>query len=288
MFKLQLDATGTIWFFEFASNLEAKAEENLKNNLSNLILDFQSKYSRFDPNSNISLLNRGEVLINPDEDFVKVINFGLEMEKQTNGYFTIFIGQKLEYEGYNSEYDFKSGQKFEQELIRGFEKFDTNFIKLKKSSKIDIGAYGKGLLVDRCFDYIVSKYPNLAFFINAGGDIRVNNYPQKFYLESPFEQNEYLGEIEIKNGAIASSSNLRRSWINGNNQKFAHVDSKNDVVAVFTQAKTCLLADTLSTVIFVSEEKMAEKLAKDNNVRWLKVYSSKKYNQHQDYDGHLW
>jgi thiamine biosynthesis lipoprotein len=285
--KFELKATGTTWFFEFDVDLSTLMEQRLFNDITNLLFQFQSKYSRFDYNSDVSLLNRGELLFNPTIDLIKLIDFGLKLEKETEGDFTIFIGQKMNYQGYTPNYNFEDGVKFEGQLIKGFDHYSPKSIQLKPEAKIDLGSYAKGYLVDLCYDLIVKSLGGIPFFINAGGDIRVNNYPQKFYLENPFVLNEYIGSIQINSGAIAASNNLKRTWTNSKNERFSHLESKNHVVGVFTYAQDCLTADAFSTLLFVSKPELSENIANVNSVSWLKVFDSHNYSKHPDYSGIL-
>jgi thiamine biosynthesis lipoprotein len=91
------------------------------------------------------------------------------------------------------------------------------------------------------------------YCVDAGGDIRQRNALESINigLENPSNIENILGSIKIQNQSLCGSAGNRRRWAN-----FHHVidpeslKSPEHIVAVWTLAKTTLLADILTTAIY--------------------------------------
>ncbi len=164
-----------------------------------------------------------------------------------------------------------------------------DFIKLNPNKKIDLGGLGKGYLVDKIVLFLQSK--NLKnFSINAGGDIFNTNLRQ-FYLQSPKFENIFVGEIQIQNSAITASNSLYRNWLK-NGKKQSHLIQKshfdNQIAGVYVQAKNCLLADCLSTALFVSPPEIQLNLYQKLDFEFMLIFKDETFFKSNNYMGKVY
>lgn len=223
--------------------------------------NFEAKYSRFVEGNFLANLNKqvGE-WVQVDEELFDLLKFSEDLKKKTNGAFDLRVKEILEDWGYDAQYSFKekSGKIAAQKEHDGTGKieFSENNGKrlVKFGSPIELGGIGKGYAVDK----MAEKLQNFsAIFVNAGGDIFVKGLNEKgekwrVYFEDPSDPEQVIGFVDAGNLALAASSPSKRKW----GDKHHLVDPRekkpaNKMLAVYTQAENCLLADSYATALFV-------------------------------------
>ncbi|MEL6803658.1 MAG: FAD:protein FMN transferase, partial [Bacteroidota bacterium] len=85
-----IKALGTVWYIE-CFDVEVDADE-LQAETEHVLLAFESKYSRFIPDSLVSTLNREKVLRYPPEQLRMFLQHSLDFYIATNGVFNVAIG----------------------------------------------------------------------------------------------------------------------------------------------------------------------------------------------------
>ncbi len=235
------------------------------------------KYTRFDPHSELSLLNNSAG--NPHKvtkEFYKLIEYMLQLSDLTNSSYDPTIIDLLETYGYKSNYDFKSLEDPEllnkiTALVKARAKpseivlnLKDHTIQLGKRQRLDLGSIGKGYAVDLAFQEL-KEFP--AVMINAGGDIRVKGPKPDgeawkiglYYGQLPnqaLHQESSLGTIDLVEGSVSGSGGWARKV------KFFHhlLDPQtgipiNEVSQTFVLASTAIESDAWSTVLFTMGEK---------------------------------
>ena len=128
---------------------------------------------------------------------------------------------------------------------------------LKDGVKIDLGGIAKGYVVDAGIISLVKSGVKNAI-INAGGDMYcLGKTAWKIGIRDPGNTENITSAILVSNRGVATSGSYERYFeINGNN--YSHIiDPKsgypvnNDIESVTTIAESCMLADVLSTAVFV-------------------------------------
>ncbi|MEI7603645.1 MAG: FAD:protein FMN transferase [bacterium] len=283
---VEFNGIGTTWFVEFFENVDEAIIENVKL----MVQDFENKYSRFISTSEVSILNDQKFLNNPSEDFIKMIAIGEKARALTSGVFDLSIGGILEDMGYDSEKTFipKKTKRYKTGSIH----YDESKITIDSNVKIDLGGVGKGFLVDKVKDYLLNKNINY-FQVNAGGDIYAtsdNCLDIEFGLENPFNLDESIGTIKIKNKSIASSSNSKRRW-KYDNQDFHHLvninNTSNNVKAVYTFGDRCIDTDIVSTSLYLSPKELHQKISSYYNVEYLIVFEDSTFIKSNNYPADL-
>lgn len=94
------------------------------------------------------------------------------------------------------------------------------------------------------------------YCLDAGGDIIARGHGPsgevwKVAFEHPLDTSRAIGEVEVRDFALASSSPSRRRW--GKRHHLVDPQRKlpaENMLAVYTQAKAAILADIYSTALF--------------------------------------
>lgn len=230
----------------------------------------EKSYSRFLQNNELFKLNRSiDRWFCVSDELFELIKFGEKLKSETNGAFDLTVKSVLEAFGYDERYSFVEkgrGALGHIELGAG------NMVKI--SAGLDLGALGKGYVVDKVRE-ILDELDD--FCINAGGDIYVKGSDGecdgwKILFEDPADATRAIGFTVASDMAFGSSNALRRSWGDKshliNARKAAPAD---EMLAVYTQAKTCLLADAYSTALFVLGFEEAQKLVEKLSVEAMLI-----------------
>ncbi len=252
MIKFQFEAIGTHWTIDIAKELSSEEEALLLEKIKTRIGEFDKVYSRFREDSVIFEMSRkaGEYVLPEDADLL--LTTYKKVYDLTMGSVTPLIGQVLIDAGYDHKYslvpkDLKAPLKWDEVLS-----WQKPVLTIKKPEMLDFGAGGKGYLVDLVGE-LLEKEEIENYCVDAGGDIRQRNALESINigLENPSNIENILGSIKIQNQSLCGSAGNRRRWAN-----FHHVidpeslKSPEHIVAVWTLAKTTLLADILTTAIY--------------------------------------
>jgi len=181
----------------------------------------------------------------------------------SDGLVTPLVGQLLADAGYDAEYSLQTKEL--HTVPEWFEVMDYTFpeLRIKQPALLDVGAAGKGYLVDIIAELIEASGVH-GFCINAGGDIRNHNVSSRLSrigLEHPRTIEQVIGIADIPTGSICGSAGNRRTW-NG----FTHImnprtkQPPTNVLATWVSADTALVADGLATALFfVKASKLRER-----------------------------
>lgn len=247
---------GTQWEIEIYSPITSTQLEYLKDTIKTRVEQFEQTYSRFRPDSfiNSTLMQTGVVKLPADAE--KLFAMYQELYTATGGLFTPLIGQVLVEAGYDSEYSLVPKKLHTPPPWEETAEVSYPFINIKKSAAYDFGAAGKGHLIDIVSQIIIEQgFPE--FCVDAGKDILLNSRkPIRVGLENPLNFKEAIGVVTLTKGSICASAGSRRSW-----STYHHIinprtlTSPNKILATWVIAPDALLADALSTCLFLVPSK---------------------------------
>lgn len=246
----QFEAIGTLWSIESVSVLP----HDLKDKIQNRITEFDVVYSRFREDSLVAKLRQPGVYTFPN-DVKKLLNFYEALYQVTDGAVTPLIGETLEHAGYDSEYSLqpKSGIATPPAWRDAMTWNDVN-VEVKQPIVLDVGAAGKGYLVDIVAE-VLKNHTITDFVIDASGDIyHYGQGVERVGLENPYDEGKVVGVAKLKNKSLCASSSNRRKW--GDGDDWHHiVNAKTgkpvqDVVATWAVADSTMVADGLATALF--------------------------------------
>lgn len=233
-------------------------------------------FSRFNKNSELSKLNRGELMGKPlSKDLFDLISRSLDASYLTNGIYDPTVIDILEAYGYDSQGSFKALKDPNiheeiKELIKNRPSYSeieldekNRKVKLQKEQRLDLGSIAKGYAVDLAYDKL-AKHGFLGFLINAGGDIRAKGVNPKglpwsialFRASLPNSEighePESWGNIDLYDNSIAGSGGWARKV--GIFHHLIDIGSGmplNEISQSFVIAPTCSDSDLWATISFL-------------------------------------
>ena len=279
------EAIGTKWVIDLYDNPVDRSI--LENKITREISNFSEVFSRFDPDSEISKVANhvGKIII--PENYLEIIPLYEKLYKITDGKFTPLVGNLLEDAGYDKDYSLTLKKlrvipKWEEVIY-----FNPPTLEIKKPSVLDFGAAGKGFLVDLIGKIIEENQVN-NYCIDAGGDIIYKTKGEEFLkvgLENPDNFKQVIGVCNIKNQSLCGSSGNRRKWGNFNHiMNPENLKSVEDIKAIWVVAENGLIADGLSTVLFLTDPK---NLKRDFSFEYLKVLTDGTFVKSENFPGEV-
>lgn len=250
---IEFEALGTHWWITLIDSL---ADATLTTALTSRIEQFEHDYSRFNSDSLIGQLNATKQLDNPPDELRSMLQFAKEMYIATDGVFNISVGGSLTGIGYGKG-DKKA--KVDQAIWDNVVITKSKII-IPANCELDFGGFGKGWLIDE-LGTLLKAHGRNQFIINGGGDILVNTLkPVELALEHPRDSTKKVGVTRIQNGALASSSAIKRAWKHAGKKQHHIIDprsgkpSKSKVVSTFVRANSALVADVMATILMIAPE----------------------------------
>lgn len=247
----QFEAIGTAWSVETVQAL-SRAEIDY---IHKLIDEFDSTYSRFRSDSLVSRarLSAPGTFEFPDS-IATLYDTYAKLESITDGAVNPLVGQSLERLGYDAAYSLRpTGSKptSPDSFTKTIGRNDVS-LAYSKSALLDIGAIGKGYLVDQVAAYLAKHHDQ--YVVDAGGDLAVaTQKPYIVGLECPQDLDRVMGTVSLQHGSICGSAPNRRKWGEGLHHIIDARTGKpieSDIVATWAIAGTTMLADALATALF--------------------------------------
>jgi len=273
MEKWEFEAIGTHWRIDIDEKVNKERVIKVKSEISKRIEEFEKTYSRFRDDSTVSKIAKKQGVYELPEDSLKIFDVYKKLYILSEGELTPLVGGALVDAGYDKQYSLAPKI---MESVPAWEEsidFQDRRLVVKKPSRLDFGAAGKGYLIDLVFEIIRENGIN-NLGVEAGGDMRFGGIKTyQIGLENPDNFSEVIGVVEINNQSICGSAGNRRKW-----SKFNHIispsrlKSPTDYKAVWVMSKETIVADGLTTAIYFCEIEKLQKMfefeylaIKDNN-----------------------
>ena len=260
---------------------------SLRSRLLGLVERFDTDWSRFRADSRVRAMTR-----NPGRhDFpAEAAPLGIlyrTLYQATGGAMTPLIGTSLERLGYDAGYSLRpSGSPLPAPAWDDVLEWDGATLTTAAPVVLDIGAAGKGLLVDLLATELEAAGAG-AFVIDASGDLLARGTePIPVALEHPYNPTQAIGVVQLAGRALCASAANRRVWGDG----LHHVlDGKTGqpvrtAVASWALADTTMLADALATALFFVP---GTDLQRSFDFSWLTVFSDGSAAHSADLEGTL-
>lgn len=250
MESLTLHMMNTEFYVEVPS-----ASDKWKEYVTNWLSYVANEWSRFIPNNELDQINQlsvGNTLkINPLlYDCLKKAN---EYYKQTDGLFSPYLKKQIENQGYVQSFLFITDKQLIQneesldKIVKNPIHFLENYEIVKIANhQIDLGGFAKGYAVDHIKKWLKDQEFSYGI-VDGGGDIALWSNGEKEWtigIADPFNE-ESIGSIKVKNGAIATSSKVYRSWIYQNELKHHILNGQTGKVAKTNLLQVTVVTDSL-------------------------------------------
>ena len=130
---------------------------------------------------------------------------------------------------------------------------------------LDVGAAGKGYLVDLVGDLLAARGV-AETLVDASGDVRVRGGRSiRIALENPADPTKAVGVAELHDAALCASALNRRAWGAGLHHIVDAVTGRpvaDGIIATWVVADTALVADGLATAMFLTDPaRLSERFA---------------------------
>jgi len=273
--KLFGETMGTYYTITY----QGKAPEKTKQEVEEILIDFNNSVSTYIDTSTISRLNKSEKgILLPDSDpyFKPVLDRSLMLYELTDGALNTAVAPLVNYWGFGykgkdqitriDSVAVDSLLTIVNESIFTIEKRDEgNFIKKSiPNAEIDFSSLAKGYGIDVLAQYFEEKGVE-DYLIDIGGEARArgkNNQGLAWTLainkpkdDAPVDDMEII--LQLQDKAMATSGNYRIYYESGG-RKFAHIlnpktgySALSNLLSASVIAEDCMTADGLATAMMV-------------------------------------
>lgn len=246
MASWRFEAIGTHWEIETTEPLTDAALRTVDAEIER----FDREWSRFRADSDVTRLGHiGGSFASRDAG--AMLDAYRELSVATDGAVNPLVADSLAALGYDADYSLAAGDPvpalatWEQTVS-----WSSSEVAVSAPALLDVGALGKGRLVDRVTDVLAEVPGDLV--VDAGGDIRVRGARVRIGLEHPYDPRKAIGVVEVRDQALCASAINRRAWGSG----LHHVLDARTGLPVRTWAATWALApeamtaDAIATALF--------------------------------------
>lgn len=186
-----------------------------------------------------------------------------ELYEATAGAVSPLAGHALEALGYDSAYSLRPRTPRPAPAWEDAIAWDGEALTTLTRVLLDVGAAGKGLLVDLVSRVLLAHGVD-DHVVDASGDIlHVGVGSLRVGLEHPADPTRAIGVVELSGRALASSATTRRAWGDGLHHVIDVTTGlpTRGVVATWAVADTAALADGLATALFFRAAELEERYA---------------------------
>ena len=244
----EFPAIGTSWQIVTSVALDAASRAGV----SRLIDGFDRAWSRFREDSLVSDLARAGGVRAAPPDTSALLDAYVALSAATAGAVNPLVGSALSHRGYDAAYGLidrgaVAAPADWTDLLR----WSAHEIELRAPETIDVGALGKGRLVDLVAALLQGRTDG-AVVVDAGGDIAVSGTTERIALEHPYDVRRAIGVWEVTDAALCASATNRRAWGEG----LHHVlDARTGqpvrtIAATWAVAPEAMTADATATALF--------------------------------------
>lgn len=277
------EAIGTSWAIETAHALTPIARDAA----SAVIARFDREWSRFRDDSVISMLADGRSASVPaPDDTDAMLSLYAELDDVTAGAVNPLVGDALARLGYDARLTLAPGGAPEPAPSwRESVTWGDGLLTLARPATIDVGALGKGRLVDLVLATLADHVDG-DIVVDASGDLAARGAPMRVALEHPYDASRAIGVVTLSDGALCASAVNRRAWGDG----LHHVlDARTGApvrafAATWALADTAMRADALATALFFDG---GPELAHSWNASWVRMSTDGRVQWSPGFDGEI-
>lgn len=198
------------------------------------LTDLERRWSRFIPSSEVSRLNRADGRpTRVSYETRLLVQRALDGYHVTRGSFDPTLLGAVRRAGYVDSFERLGGapRRITSGMVTGASRIEVDehagTVRIPVGVGFDPGGIGKGLAAD----VVAAELGELGAAgacVNVGGDLRVLGEPPDGFawrvaVESPWTQGETLVQLRLRDGAVATSSRLRRRWVTADGAERHHL-----------------------------------------------------------------
>ncbi|MDB5167822.1 MAG: FAD:protein transferase [Candidatus Saccharibacteria bacterium] len=266
-YKHTFDAIGTKWQIETAEALSRP----IVNDIHAIIESYDKTYSRFRHDSTVTQMTKTAGTYAFPNDSIELVEFYRTLYNVTNGHVTPLIGSMLESAGYDAKYSMRIQ---EQPALPSWDdtmQWNGTTVTTTRPITLDIGAAGKGQLIDIISTLLIRNNIN-EYVIDASGDLIHKGLSENIVgMEHPLDPSKIIGTVVVQNSSLCASASNRRVWGGGMHHIFNPHEKQptQDIIATWVIAKQAMIADGIATALFFTDPK---KLLQSFDFHYLRMH----------------
>ncbi len=273
----EFEAIGTRWRIDTAEPLAASTIAAV----DDVIDRFDREWSRFRPDSVVAALARSGGAVDAPVDAAAMLGLSAEASGATGGAVNPLVGGALARRGYDAGSSLVD--RGAEPAPPGWQQMLTwsdGRLALSEPATIDVGALGKGRLVD-LVSVALREASIEPFVVDASGDLIVHGLAEgaaeRVALEHPNDPSRAIGVWEVSRGALCASAVNRRAWTGHDGGGLHHVldartgEPVRTIVATWAVAGDAMTADAAATALFFDG---GDAFAAAHDVEWVRMTSA--------------
>ena len=242
----------------------------------------QKNGQSFEQNNELVRLNSlpiGEI-IQLSPDLYDCLERANDYYLRTNKLFSPYLKLHLEHHGYEKSFPFLES-KVKPKNIETDNSPPIKFLKdhciLKlNNQQVDLGGFAKGYIVDKISQWLQQEVPSDYGIVDGGGDMTLWSSGEKEWnigISNPYEEQQELSKIKIKNGAIATSNRVYRSWKQGVTEKHHLLNGQtgevihSDIIQATVVSSSLKDAEVATKLCFLLSEKQLQQWFEEQNIQ---------------------
>lgn len=241
---------GTAW--EIVT--ERPLDQATRDALEERVAAFDRTWSRFRDDSLVAEIARRPGVHAFPPDAAALFDLYRRLYEATDGAVTPLVGASLDALGYDAAYRLRPATPRPAPAWDAAVAWDGERLTTVRPVTLDVGAAGKGYLVD-LLAALLTAAGHERFTIDASGDILHAGAPIRVALEDPRNSAQAIGVVTLTGGALCSSASNRRAWANDLHHVIDPATGlpTRAVIATWATAATTLEADGLATALFFAD-----------------------------------
>ena len=280
---ISFEGIGTQW--EISSPLPLGP--SLTERLLARVEKFDADWSRFRGDSLVSAMARTPGRYDFPDEAGQLGKLYRTLYGISAGTMTPLIGASLERLGYDAAYSLQpAGSPLPAPAWDDVLDWNGTSITTSAPVVLDIGAAGKGLLVDLLAAELEAAGVD-AYVIDGSGDLLARGPSAvPVALEHPYNPDQAIGVVRLAGRALCASAANRRAWGDGLHHVLDGTTGRpvQTAVATWALAETAVLADALATALFFVP---GAQLQEAFDFSWLTVYSDGSAGYSEEFEGTL-
>jgi len=286
-------AKGPVFGTSFSIIYEYEEGKSLDEDIIQVMSEFNSSLSTYDPVSVISRFNQNDPKVVADHYFTECFEKALEISEVTEGAFDLTVAPLVNVWGFGfAKVDSVFPGLIDSLLeFTGYEKVvlkDGKLIKDKPGIMLDASAIAKGFGVDVVSAYLES-HGIVNYLVEIGGELRCKGFNPKDSLwrvgvDKPLEnmlEREFQAILTLTNISMATSGNYRQFY-EKDGVRYSHtIDPytgypvRHSLLSATVLAEDCMTADAYATAFMVMGLNKARQLVEaDSSLEALFIYSN--------------
>lgn len=190
----------------------------------------------------------------------------------TEGLFSPYLKKQMEQNGYNTSFPFTHSYS-KAVVIEPFSGspflfLDDRKVVKKSSQEVDLGGFAKGYAVEMAAKWLQANGFRDYGIVDGGGDMTMWSDGDKEWtigIDDPYQSGNEISYIKLKNGSVATSNSIFRSWVKGNKRKHHLLNGQTgepvdtNIVQATVVTSSLIQAEVATKMCFLLKEEQQDR-----------------------------